>query len=463
MSNDPGMKDRQPTGMLNNTDPFNIQDFGDDNYGLNNISTASRPNSVGSRPLHTPSIWTQSSILGASDTLGDKEVQAPRSFGLDGSTSSTLSIAFDDAEYTAFDNSSFFDLQTAFTNDSFQPDGTQDFSSINPQVRTIRSDSTASVCVIPQNFDPSALKKRKTITMTESKEPPKDVRVFDGFTVLNLLFKYTEDLTATQMENIAEDIDYAPEFVAESYMRYRRAVKSGSLFLDHTPSTDHSAFALLKQPNGNMQVHLANGRQNENSMANNDASKDIRREERQDENAVGKLEHAAQDKPFQCPDCDMKFSRQAEMKRHAKKHRQPDLPCTFPSCKEVFYRKDKLRQHWERKHKNSSLPSNLGSSKPGKDPDQDGNSRSNGFSKFNGSRSEGQSSGRASESSKPYNSSSSGRGCASDDHDGSSRGNSKSSDADLDHYTESSESDAVQSDVDTRSDSSSDTDRLDIR
>jgi hypothetical protein len=458
MSNDLGMMDSQPTGTLNNIDAFDFQGFGDDNYDLNNISTASRPNSVGSRPLRTPSIWTQSSSLGTGDTLGDREVQAPRSFGLGGSNSSTFSIAIGDAEYPAFDNSSFFDLQTTATNNSFQPDGTQDFSSINPQVRTIRSDSAAPVYAIPQNFDPSALKKRKTIAMAESKEPPKDVRAFDGFTVLNLLFKYTQDLTMTQMENIAEDIDYTPEFVAESYVRYRRAVKSGSLFLGHPPSTDRSAFTPLKQSNSSMQVHLPNGMQSENSMVSNDTGKDIRREECQDENTMGKLEHATQYKLFQCPDCDTKFSRQAELKRHAKKHRQPDLPCTFPSCNEVFYRKDKLRQHWERKHKNSSLPSNLGSSKPGKDPDQDGNSRSNGLSKFNGSGSEGQSSGRASESSKSYNSRSPGGGCASDDHDGSSQGNSKSSEADLDHYTESSESDA-----DTQSDSSSDTDRIVIR
>jgi hypothetical protein len=39
---------RQHAETLNNIDALDFQDFGDDSYGINNISTISRPNDIGS-------------------------------------------------------------------------------------------------------------------------------------------------------------------------------------------------------------------------------------------------------------------------------------------------------------------------------------------------------------------------------------------------------------------------------
>jgi hypothetical protein len=172
-----------------------------------------------------------------------------------------------------------------------------------------------------------------------------------------------------------------------------------------------------------MQVDLANGGESEDSTANNDANKDIRQEDGQDENLMRSLEHVSQYKPFQCPvpDCQTRFSRQGELNRHSKKHRPGEHPCTFPDCGKVFYRKNKLREHWEKDHDKDSRPPNLNSSRPRRDPDQDGNSRSKGFPRGEDSGTGGPSSDQSSEGGDSNTSNSSNQGRASDGHNISSR------------------------------------------
>lgn len=422
MSDDQGMMGDPSTGMLNDIDEFDFQGLDNDNHTLNNIYTASMTDEVGSRPLLMPtSSWTQSMSLGTNDMLVDGQMQAPRYLKFNGINSSDFNGAPDDAtEYPALGNygsttSRICDRPTMATNNSFLSDSAQDFNSINPILGLAGSYNASMTYATPQNFDASALKKRKASAVLESKDPAKDGKVFDSFAVLNLLFKYTPDLTMTQMLNIAEDTGCKPEHVVSSYYHYRT---SGSVLLNHIPSTDHSALASLKHSNGSIKVGVANGGESEDSMANNDASRDVRQENGKGECVPGTLVHAAQEKRFQCsaPDCDARFSRPAELKRHAKKHQPPEFPCTFPSCDEMFYRKDKLRQHWEKKHGNSSRPSDLGSNRPKGDPDQDGDSRSNGFSRGANSRMGEPSSNKFSTAQNSTKPGSPADGCASDGH-----------------------------------------------
>jgi hypothetical protein len=219
-----------------------------DNCGLTDISTASKPNENGveSWLLQTASssLWTQSLFLGASGTPGDAQVRVPRYFNSNGIDSSALNITSDDAsESLHFGDYDFmapnsFEGPTTATNDAFLPGSARSFGSINPTVGPATSDSAVQACHITQHIDPSALKKRKTSSIPNLMEPVKDAKVFDRFDVLNLLFKYAQDFTMTQMFNIAEDTGYAPEFVVNSYLRYRKAVKSNSGLLGHNLSTE---------------------------------------------------------------------------------------------------------------------------------------------------------------------------------------------------------------------------------
>jgi hypothetical protein len=119
-------------------------------------------------------------------------------FGFNRISSSDFSIAVDDDEYPTFYDSGLmasetFNRPTMVTN-SFLLDDAQDFSSVNSIIGLKGYENAAPASVIPQIVDPSALKKRKTTAMTESEEPPKGVKVFDSFTVLNLIFKYAQEL-----------------------------------------------------------------------------------------------------------------------------------------------------------------------------------------------------------------------------------------------------------------------------
>jgi hypothetical protein len=187
----------------------------------------------------------------------------------------------------------------------------------------------------------------------------------------------------TQMLNIAEDTGNTPEFVFNSYLRYREEAKSSSGLLGLTSSIEIPPFSPIRKSNDDIVIDSRDEGQREDLDANNHTRKDIRQEDAQDDDLVGSLEHAAQCKPLQCPvpDCNTRFSRQGELKRHAKKHQPGEFACTFPSCGKVFYRKDKLRQHWEKEHGNSSRPPDLSSSRPRRGPDQDDNSRSSGISR----------------------------------------------------------------------------------
>lgn len=51
-----------------------------------------------------------------------------------------------------------------------------------------------------------------------------------------------------------------------------------------------------------------------------------------------------------CHDCQKKFSRPGDYRRHMKKHTTARFPCTFPSCGKAFYRMDKLRDHCRNAH-----------------------------------------------------------------------------------------------------------------
>jgi hypothetical protein len=149
-------------------------------------------------------------------------VQAPGFLNFNGIDPSALDIASDEAfEYPGFGSYDFmtaniFERPTMAKNDASTPYSVQDFRIINPTAETTRSDSAELTCVITQNGDPSALKKRKTSAIPESMEPAKDIKVFDRFANLNLLFKYTQDPTMIQMLNIAEDTGFTPEFVVSS-------------------------------------------------------------------------------------------------------------------------------------------------------------------------------------------------------------------------------------------------------
>jgi hypothetical protein len=73
MADDLVMVDSQSTRMPNNMNAFDFQGFSDDNYGLANISTASRPNETGSRLLLSPStsLSTQPPFLETGGTFDD--------------------------------------------------------------------------------------------------------------------------------------------------------------------------------------------------------------------------------------------------------------------------------------------------------------------------------------------------------------------------------------------------------
>jgi hypothetical protein len=430
MADDLGMTDSQSTRMFNVMNAFDFQGFNEVNCGLATISTVSNPNGVGSRLLQSPSpsLWTQSPLFGTSGTHGDTQVRAPGYLDSNGIETSAFKIASGDtSESLHFGDYGFiaansFERPTMTANDAFLPTAAQTFGNINHTVGPTGPDSAAPICLITQHVNPSVLKKRKTSTLPESVEPAKDVKVFDRFDVLNLLFKYTQDLTMTQMLNIAEDTGYTPEFVVNSYLQYRKEAKSSSRLLDRTSSIAHPPISSTTESNGDLVLDSRNGGQKEDSNGSNDASKDIRQEELQDDDLMGSLEHAAQCKPLQCPvpDCNTRFSRQGELKRHAKKHQPGEFACTFPSCGRVFYRKDKLRQHWEKEHGDSSRPPNLSSSRPRRGPDQDGNSRSNGFSRAEESETSGAPSDPSSEGRNSNTSSSSTQDRASDDQDVSS-------------------------------------------
>jgi hypothetical protein len=469
MSDDQGMTDDQSTGILSNIDAFDFQDFDNDNDTLNDISPASMTDKIGSRSLLMPtSSWTQSLSLGTNNPLVDGQMQAPRYLEFNGIDSSDYSVTPDDATENpalgngGFTNSRIFDRPMMATNNSFLSDSTQDFNGINPVLGLAGSYSALMTCATPQNVDASALKKRKTSAILESKEPAKDGKLFDSSAVLNLLFKYTQDLTMTQMLHIAEDTGCKSEFVVSSYWQYRT---TSSGLVDYAPSIGHSAFAFKNQSKGGMQAHVGNGGESDDSVANDTADKDMIPENDRGEEPMKILDHNVLERSFQCPvsGCRMSFSRQGDLNRHSKKHRPPEHPCKYPNCDKSFYRKDKLREHWEKEHRDASRPSDLSSSRPRKDPDQDGNSRSNDLSKSNGSGSLGQSSGRSTKSRNSKNPGPSGSGCASDAHDGSSQGNSKNSEAYLDYNTENSESVAVLSDADTLSDVNSDTEEVALR
>jgi len=67
-----------------------------------------------------------------------------------------------------------------------------------------------------------------------------DVGLFDGPTVLRLLFKYNSDLTMKQVDNTAEDIGYSFEYVINSYVQFRRDAKYNMILPKRTSPMDVS-------------------------------------------------------------------------------------------------------------------------------------------------------------------------------------------------------------------------------
>jgi hypothetical protein len=166
---------------------------------------------------------------------------------------------------------------------------------------------------------------------------------------------------------------------------------------------------------------LGNCGKSEDAVADNGISKDTRQEKGQDGNRTEDLELGTQYKPFQCPDCPTRFSRRGELNRHSQKHGPGRFLCTFPGCCKVYYRKDKLRQHWRKEHGETLQPANLSSSRQRRDPNQDGNSRSQGSSNGEDDVIGGPSSEQSSKSKDVSNSSPPNKGCASGGPNASSR------------------------------------------
>jgi hypothetical protein len=164
--------------------------------------------------------------------------------------------------------------------------------------------------------------------------------------------------------------------------------------VDHS-LTNWPKFALTIQPKVDLPLNLlismlaalTKGLETEDSIAKNDDIEGDRLEKYQDQKPLDSLKHVAREKPYQCSaqGCNMSFSRQGDLNRHAKKHCPLQFPCTFPDRGAVFNRKDKLRGHWVKGHEGNSQPTALSSGRPRKDRDEDGNSRSSGFSGRDGS------------------------------------------------------------------------------
>jgi hypothetical protein len=439
MAHDFETVDDASQGMLNNVNGDEFQAFNGDNYGQSNIADTSRPNVTGFGSFQTPptSLWTHSSFPGPSNTHVDSQAQVPRYLGYGGTDPATFNIGSDDTlAYDVFGNgnpmtSNMFEMPTIMTNENFLLDNGHTFGTFDPASESARSNHAIPACSITQDTEQGALKKRKKSVIQNVTEPASNFRVFSGTEVLKLLFKYIRDLSETQMGQIAEDTGYSIEYVFHSLLQYRRAAKSSVALGGNTSSMAHSEFSSMAQ-SSSIQGPPANGKRTEDSAVGYNTSKDMRQRNGRGDTVSESLQNSNPERWFHCTDCNKKFSRQGELNRHSKKHRPGEYQCTFPDCGKVFYRKDKLRQHWEKEHADIPLPSDLRSSRPGKDHDQDGNPRSNGSSRSGGLGPDRQSSDQSSSGRKSDASGSARDGCASDGLSGYTRHADVDSEIDVD-------------------------------
>lgn len=430
MADDFGMTDGVSPGILHNMNGDELGVLTDDNFGQGDIANIPGPNAMGFGSLQTPpaSLWTHSSFPGPSNTRADCQEQVPRYIGYSGADSTTLNIGSDDdSTYNVFRicdfiSSNTVEVPTMATSQAFPPVSGQASGFFDREPGSASFHHAISTSPTTRDIDQGALKKRKTSMIMELKEPAHNPRVFDGASVLKLVFKLNQDPTITQMEHIAEETGYSVEYVFQWGLQYRSAVKSSIRLPSSTISTD-GLFAFAEQSISGIHADLANGKKTEDSTVGNVPSEDTRQEDVQREEPLECLEHTYPEKIFRCAveDCKMRFSRQGDLKRHSKKHLPGEHPCTFPSCDKVFYRKDKLQQHWEKKHGKSSQPPSLSSCRPRKDHDQDDNSGSNGSSGSEGYGPDVQSFGQCWKGKSSDNSASSRNVGASNDYNMSSR------------------------------------------
>jgi hypothetical protein len=437
-----GMMSGPSTGMPSETNDAELESINVDNCGHNDISSVPSSRVIGLGLLHTPSIslWTDSSFLGIGNTHEDNEAEVPRHQEYCDTNTPTFNIDFDvDSGYHVYDGfesmtSNFFGRPDITSNEALPMASGQISSMFGPTSGSCRSCHAAPACSRSHGIGYSESKKRKTSMTPKVKEPAKSGRVFDGSSVLMLIFKYGHDLTMSLLENIADDMGYSFEYVVNSYVRYRSQGKFGTRFLHRAISTDLSIFASKEQSDNSVLLEVAKGKEAEVSKTGDNASNNMAKRDNSGEKQRERLDHTSLDRPFQCGvlNCNMTFARQGDLNRHSKKHRPGEHPCKFQGCGKVFYRKDKLRQHWEREHGNSSRPSDLGSSRHKKDDNQDGDSRSNGSSRNESSAQDERPWNQSSESRNPDTPGSSGSARGSDGHNGSSRSADMDGEMDMD-------------------------------
>jgi hypothetical protein len=150
-------------------------------------------------------MWTMP-LFGSSGTLGDTQVKIPRYTDCSGIDPPAFNLAsIKTSGYFNLDSCDFTTLAVfkgftmATSDDVFQQCSTQCLGKINPTVEPTTSGGVAPTCLITQYVEPSALKKYKTSEIRTSKEPAGDLGNFSHSSILNFLFKYIHDLTATQI------------------------------------------------------------------------------------------------------------------------------------------------------------------------------------------------------------------------------------------------------------------------
>jgi hypothetical protein len=356
MADDFGMSDVANSRMLDRNGS-DFQFLSDGNRGNDDTSSMSGPSMMGFGLVRTaPYMLARPLLPGNINTQRECQAQVPRYVHGENSSSTFEINSADAPEFHSFSGCDLttpnsFDIPMITANEALPKNDIQKFDILNSILGLEGSHHAAPAYSTTQDIEYSTPKKRKAAVIPESGEPPGNTRVFDGASVLKLIFKCNQDLTVTQMEYIAEETGYSVEYIFGSLLQYRRAAKSS--------------------------LGKWDGR---------------------GEKTSGSLHNPEPEKWYHCEvsDCDMRFRRPGDLTRHSKKHRPGEHPCIFPECGKIFNRRDKLRDHWKKEHGDTSLPSDLSSSRPRKDHDQDGNSGSNGPSS-NGPGHDGQSSDRSSE------------------------------------------------------------------